>query len=35
MCGGLRRELRRHALYAWATAVGMAHRVTHEGGSGK
>ena len=33
MCGGLQRELRRHALYAWATAVGMAHRVTHDGGS--
>ena len=30
MCGGLQRELRRHALHAWATAVGMAHRVTRE-----
>ena len=32
LCGGLQRELRRHALHAWAIAVRMAQRVTHNGG---
>ena len=31
MCGGLQRELRRHALYAWATAVGMARGIGDNG----